>query len=1376
MIKRCIILLTIPVLILNGCITASPQKAEPTKSGPPGPGQVVVMPRVWLESRKALGLAGKAGSRYVVTARQLRGLVGPFALDQKLSPTELLEQVAQAEGLEISWVADIALLQPKADTRGIGDACVDANSPDISKRRHSIFALSESRRFESIAPLARLAAEKDRAVRRAALLGLASLEGDFEYNQWPGRMSVYELESVKLNTDLFLWLLEEGAETGGEEWRAVVSILGRAREGQLPRAVWESVWNKTPGAIMPAIWAMGRCHDPDMRATLEKRLRQTFTNDESDRYTVAATLGRLGMLSVLSDHAAFTAKKPAEQEIRCAAVYGMGFCSQALDALQKALGDPDQRVREIAVFAIGNLDGAQAQNALKTLLADEKIEPAMRAAAARALADSAGSAALDVLVPMTKTGDARVRAAVAEALGRTGGSRAVDALQPMLADADRWVAAAAGKSLAEIGHVSKSSKPAVAELLMDPKTDPEVRTAIAIGMGLGHDPAFAAALGAVAGEGAAEPRLREYAARALTMLANNAGQAELVKLMNATGPSRMTGMPVRFLDLGDPNATVAALGKWLTAGAKDEQELAAERIAELGTTDGTRLLAGGFNAFDNHTRFTHVWALLHSDNPVVRATLIDILKNSRRSGMRLNAALAMGGRSDPDVIQALISAAKDENVSVRKGVANALGQCGDPAAVTTLAEMMEKDPDIGVAHQALRALRNRGLAGLPEARAALQRVAGTDRDCGAQAGGTSMAQQAANSWVLRRYALEYDDNTIPNLTYESALTYDALNHRVVQWGSHGRRADSPQTGLTWIYEPGANNWRRPSPSQEPPGVCLTRTLVFDPVRGLAISPAGVGGGHGWVMALRKRTAWSVPWVFDVRKEQWYRMHPLFAPGNCTESSSCFDSRNDVMILGAPSVLVYDSHVNEWVQMRPPAPLPERNVGAPCGYDPVTGRFMLLAGSDVQGRGITWAYDLPGDRWINLGATNAPAPMPGNPMVYDSANDVFLALHSEKGRIVVNVYHPRENRWETMPAVYPAPNYGQFDAAYDPVHNVVVICGGWEWGQSSAVTQRETWTYRYKPFAPDAARKREAAIVLAAGVGDDGRISLSWTAGTGVNATKGFNIYRGSGERTWLAKMEKITKEPVTTTNYIDTAKLEAGAHYYYRLAAVGTDGREEVVSNLARTQPMVVREVQCARNADGSVGISWAPYVPGVIAGYNVYRAPGQKMDLWRNTFYAEKNAGKFEKLNKELVRETVFVDKPGDVVARCSESTWMPLQVYIVKAVNARGEESGASPAVLSIPAPPNDVLPVRMEDGRCLVTCAPESGLATRGRFLWREDSYKADWVFRSAAAPHPGLVFVDDTPRPAGDRSMYFVVAVDEVGQLGVPSAEAWLKHRP
>jgi hypothetical protein len=629
--------------------------------------------------------------------------------------------------------------------------------------------------------------------------------------------------------------------------------------------------------------------------------------------------------------------------------------------------------------------------------------------------------------------------------------------------------------------------------------------------------------------------------------------------------------------------------------------------------------------------------------------------------------------------------------------------------------------------------------------------------------------------VLRKAPHDYSDLSVQDLTYESAMAYEPVSGKVVQWGAHGRRADSPQTGRTWMYSAGANEWHRPAPRQEPPGICLTRGIAADPVRGLVISPVSGAGGHGWVMSLRKNASYSVPWVFDSRKEQWYPMRPVKNPGAQGMVASCFDLRNDVMLIHSSSPRVYDAHANEWAATKPPEPRPQARSEQPGAYDPVTERFIVVADSDERGRAKTWAYDLRKDQWTELKPENPP-PVMTVPMVYDAANDVMLAFRPVPGRIAVHVLHLRENRWEEAPAIYPAPSYHNIDAAYDPVDNVTVITGGWEWGQSGETTVRETWTYRYRP-APAADPKRLGAPqALRLDLTADGRLTLTWQPPAAGAVPAGYHVYRGAGEPPWTVKLERLTADPLKVATFIEAGKLDAREQLCYQVRAVGADGKAGPASNLARSRPAPVREVCAARRADGRVELAWAPSAGPGVAGYNVYRAPGEATDLWRKPFDLGPKVGKLEKLNAEPIKEAAFVDRPGDEVKPVGETAWAPFQVYVVRAVNVLGQEGGPSPATLSIPAAPGPVLAIPTEDGRWLVTSGVEGAASVRGRHLYRMDAFKADWVYRSRGAPSPGTVFVDDQKCLRGDRCAYFVIAVDELGQLGIPSSQAWGRNMP
>jgi HEAT repeat protein len=1374
-------------LVLAGCKPAgkgsgrkksTPSRAR-TRNVSAGPG--LRMPRAWLEAQKALTLLGRhAEAQYVVTVPRIEGLVGPFEVGQQVSAAELFKAVARASGTELSWRGEVAVLQPPRERASrTGKAPGGLKSVDPKQVRYAAFAQGASFRVEAIGQLVALLKSKHAATRRATVLALNSFEGDFARNEWPGRVSVFELPGVKLDVDTLMWMVEEASPRGGQEWRAAVSVLARAREGQLGRSIWFNAWGKNPGTIMPTIWAMGRSGDPAMRATLDKRIRRTFTASHTDRFTTAEALGRLGMVGTLRKHT----NKRYSALVRCAAAWGLGRCvenQRAFASLKGMLKDRDSRVREMAVLALIEMNSPEAIGLLSQILLDVKAETRLRCAAAGVFGSFSVEEVEEIgahklIDEILKDKDPRLRAALAEALGEMGGTRAANYLEGMLLDKDRWVRAAAGRAAASIGQelqvdldeILVRARPRFTGILTDPGADVEVRTAIAIGMGQGRSAGYAAPLAKVALNPKEDWRLRKYAARSLAMLAERAGQPALKKLLNMkTGA--ITDIPLRYLDLGDAAKTTAYLAPWVTRGrGANQQSCAIERIGELGTPEGVALLAAGFNAFSNYTRCTNKFSLQFNQTAGVRRELIKLLQTSRRSGVRGSAALGLSGVGDPAAIDALITAVGDRSASVRMAAINSLGNCGDGAAAEALVKAMLSDKNIRVSHQALRALRMHGYAHLAEVKTAFEKVKGSARDCGVP-GGASIPNQGNNSWVLRKYYRGYDDRRLPNLTYESTVCYEPRTRRLVQWGAHGRRADAPQTGLTWVLDPRTQSWTRPNSREEPPGTCLNRDIVADAARGLVVSPKSGMGGHGWVMGLRKYASRSVPWVYDARKGQWYPMRPTFNPGSHGMVAACYDRRNDAVIVHGGRERIYDTHTNTWKTLRPPAPKPREKSQQPGAYDPVTGRFIMTADADSRGRARTWAFDLGANRWTELKPKNPPPAM-RVPMVYDSANDVMLVFQPAAGRMVVHVYHLRENRWEELPAKYPAPSYGQTDAAYDPVHNVTWMIGGWEWGSSGAVTTRETWSYRYRknPKAQKSPEPRSLRLTVASK--QAARPQLTWKPPAAGVPAAGYHVYRGEGQHTWTATWKRLTKAPIKDPG-LSLAVEDLARPYYYRVCAVAADGKESRPSLLARTRPSPVRRVFAGRNADGSVKLKWQSSAGLAVAGYNVYRAAGLATDLWHRPFNYRKLTGKFVKITPKPVSNAELLDNPGGKLLPAGESNWAPFYVYIVKAVNSGGLESGPSPATLSIPAAPGPVLVARLGDGRRLIL-GDEGGSAVRGHHLYRMDVYKDDLIFRHRGAPQPGTIFLDDEHWPVGHRRQYFLIAVDDAGQLGVPSSPGW-----
>ncbi len=147
------------------------------------------------------------------------------------------------------------------------------------------------------------------------------------------------------------------------------------------------------------------------------------------------------------------------------------------DTLVKAAGDDDWAARErwIAVRVIGSTDDERAEAALVELTSDPM--PAIRVAAATALADVGATGAGDTLIDLLDDKAIIVRAAAADSLGALKERKAIDPLAEAIADSSNyhrgsslWVRGHYVDALGDIG--SRDAIPALITCFDD--TDPTV--------------------------------------------------------------------------------------------------------------------------------------------------------------------------------------------------------------------------------------------------------------------------------------------------------------------------------------------------------------------------------------------------------------------------------------------------------------------------------------------------------------------------------------------------------------------------------------------------------------------------------------------------------------------------------------------------------------------------------------------------------------------------------------------------------------------------------------------------------------------------------------------------------------------------------------
>jgi HEAT repeat protein len=178
------------------------------------------------------------------------------------------------------------------------------------------------------------------------------------------------------------------------------------------------------------------------------------------RRTSAESLGKIGdrsaassILPLLTDPVSL---------VRAAAAQSLGRMAMQDDeaviaGLARSLGDPDDKVRQAAALAIGEIEPSPRQLApVAGLLKASDVQ--LRRAAVRALLSLDTAEVVEWLLPLLNDPDAEVRQGAVAAIGLSGDARAVAALQKrLLQDPSASVRAEAVYHLGELsGHDTRT--------------------------------------------------------------------------------------------------------------------------------------------------------------------------------------------------------------------------------------------------------------------------------------------------------------------------------------------------------------------------------------------------------------------------------------------------------------------------------------------------------------------------------------------------------------------------------------------------------------------------------------------------------------------------------------------------------------------------------------------------------------------------------------------------------------------------------------------------------------------------------------------------------------------------------------------------------
>ena len=407
--------------------------------------------------------------------------------------------------------------------------------------------------------------------------------------------------------------------------------------------------------------------------------------DPRVRALAAATLGKIGDASIVerlfplladsdllvmqaataaiqslgSDEAralALRAARADSPQTRRAALRILAYFGEpsSFEVFRESIGDPDPRVRDVAVLGLAFIDDSRATETL--LAACRNDDAKMRAAAARALGLRAPlPAAAEALITALADRDPWVRYYACQSLGRLRHEAASELVARLLADPAGQVRVAAVEALCQLP--TEVAFGALREAVQSPESD--VKRAALIGLGLAKREGSVPLLVEALTQG--EPATRLVAVSALASFPDRDVIAAWSRAALDRDPSVQKAALTMLAGRDGPEATTALIRLLASSRADVDAVLAALATPVSG-------------------RVETILGALHTADDDLSQKLTSVLARMRR----------------PDAHEALLRAFEFSNAACRKAAATALAAVRSPDGLLAIrrASMIDRDPQL----------------------------------------------------------------------------------------------------------------------------------------------------------------------------------------------------------------------------------------------------------------------------------------------------------------------------------------------------------------------------------------------------------------------------------------------------------------------------------------------------------------------------------------------------------------------------------------------------------------------------------------------------------------------------------------------------------
>ena len=512
--------------------------------------------------------------------------------------------------------------------------------------------------------------------------------------------------------------------------------------------------------------------------------------------------------------------------------------------------------------------------------------------------------------------------------------------------------------------------------------------------------------------------------------------------------------------------------------------------------------------------------------------------------------------------------------------------------------------------------------------------------------------------------------------------------------------------------------------------------------------------------------------------------------------------------------IYDPYTNTWTR-RQPAIHPAPRSGGNMAYDAAR-KLHILFGSQFSDDPHTWGYDAVRNEWRDLKpAVQPPTDRNDAVLAYDNVNKVIVAVvrvaDAFDGKEVARAhletwsYDTGRNTWTRInPGREPNAAGGRSRVmTFVPDQNLFLIDAYIKPAERVADVEREhqIWTYRYAEAKPDRSLRPPSGVRVTTTA--DAAL-LEWQPSPSSEVT-GYAIYRGEGAEATQVVLQPVGRVEKAATSYRD-GKRKPGTVYHYSVRAIAGERQESGDSPRVRTQPRIVEDAVVSVISAKEVRLKWEPPARQTdITGYHVERAVVEvfsedevqrlKKDtppLAEPSVGALKRIGQFVRLTQEPLKETRFTDATvnlaapqlaaGDALyqhrfaASGLDAKGKPYRyavyAYRLRVINALGVESGPSAYYLTIPSAPQHLFS-REEGEQCRLKWAANPELGLKGyRVYWMKGPRPegpGQAAHRLTADASADTHFTD--AQAGKEPRRYWVVAVDALGQEGIPSSPTW-----